>query len=77
MHEKVLSTSTLEKAFKKKKGIQTSATHLNVSPKNTSVLLWDLSVLLCHSDLTAPVTVEPTALILFDCLQANLYYIVP
>lgn len=77
MHEKVLSTSTLEKAFKKKKASKQVRLIWTCLQKNTSVLLWDLSVLLCHSDLTAPVTVEPTALILFDCLQANLYYIVP
>ncbi len=64
MHEKVLSTSTLEKAFKKKKNpIQHPNKYGSIEcvSKNTSVLLWALRVLLCHGDLTTPVSVKPTA----------------
>ena len=62
LHEKVLSTSTLEKTFKKK-AIQyinkcDSAEYVS---KNKSVHLWALRMLQCHSDLTAPVSVKPPA----------------
>lgn len=60
MHEKVLSTSTLEK---EKKNIQHPNKYDSTESvsKNKSVLLRALRVLLCHSDLTAPVSVKPTA----------------
>lgn len=59
MHEKVLSASTLERAFKKT--IQHPTKYDSTVSKNANVLLQALRVLLCHSDLTAPASVKPTA----------------
>lgn len=61
MHEKVLSTSTLEKAFKKNIQHPNKYNCTDCVSKSTSVLLCALRVLLCHSDLTAPYRVKPTA----------------
>lgn len=59
MHEKVLSTSTLQKALKKNFNIQTSTTPLDASPR-IQVYFCELQGCFCVSDLTAPVSVKPT-----------------
>ena len=61
MHEKVLSSGTLEKALIKTIRHPTKYDSTESVSDNVNALLQALRVLPCHSDLTAPASMNPTA----------------